>query len=561
MKNHKHKKMKKQENISVQQAVLETATKSYVPQTGNLKKGSKGVNVERLHQYLAKFGYFEDKINAEFSGVNLKTDLPSSPKNKEQFDQNTERALQKFQELNGLDVTGELDKPTLELMKKPRCGFTDTAEFVAQGNKWPTNALTYGFQNFSSDLTQGQVRTAIAEALGLWSAVTPLTFTEIPFSSNPHIKIRFVSGSHGDGSTFDGPGGVLAHAYYPPPNGGDIAGDAHFDEAETWSVNLPASGIDLVTVAAHEFGHSLGLAHSTISGALMYPYYGGPHRNLEADDVAGIQSIYGAATRWSGWEKLGGVLTSGAAACSWGPGRLDTFVRGTDSALWHKWYSGGWSGWERLGGVITADPAAVSWSNGRIDTFVRGTDMALWHKWYSGGWSGWERLGGGLSSGPAVCSWSTGRLDVFVRGNDMALWHKWYSGGWSGWERLGGVLTSDPAAVSWSNGRIDVFVRGSDNALWHKWYSSGWSGWERLGGGLSSGPAVCSWSAGRLDVFVRGNDMALWHKWYDGGWSGWERLGGTLSSDPEAVSWGNGRIDVFAKGTDNALWHKWYPTS
>ncbi|WP_339705646.1 matrixin family metalloprotease [uncultured Kriegella sp.] len=553
--------MKKQENISVQQAVLDTATKSYVPQTSNLKKGSKGINVERLHQYLTKFGYFEDNISAEFSGVALKTDLPSSPKNKEQFDQNTELALEKFQELNGLKVTGELDKSTLELMKKPRCGFTDTAAFIAQGNKWPTNALTYGFQNFSSDLTQGEVRTAISEALGLWSAVTPLTFTEVPFSNNPHIKIRFESGSHGDGNTFDGPGGVLAHAYYPPPNGGDIAGDAHFDEAETWSVNLPASGIDLVTVAAHEFGHSLGLAHSTISGALMYPYYGGPHRNLEADDVAGIQSIYGAATQWSGWERLGGVLTSGAGACSWASGRLDTFVRGTDMALWHKWYSGGWSGWERLGGVITANPAAVSWSNGRIDTFVRGTDMALWHKWYSGGWSGWERLGGGLSSGPAVCSWSAGRLDVFVRGNDMALWHKWYNGRWSGWERLGGVLTSDPAAVSWSNGRIDVFVRGSDNALWHKWYSNGWSGWERLGGGLSSGPAVCSWSAGRLDVFVRGNDMALWHKWYNSGWSGWERLGGTLSSDPEAVSWGNGRIDVFAKGTDAALWHKWYPTS
>jgi hypothetical protein len=58
------------------------------------------------------------------------------------------------------------------------------------------------------------------------------------------------------------------------------------------------------------------------------------------------------------------------------------FVRGTDNALWHKWYSGGWHGWESLGGVLTSDPDAVSWGSGRIDVFVRGTDNALWHRWY-----------------------------------------------------------------------------------------------------------------------------------------------------------------------------------
>ena len=93
---------------------------------------------------------------------------------------------------------------------------------------------------------------------------------------------------------------------------------------------------------------------------------------------------------WMGWESQGGVLTSGPGASSWAPGRLDVFGRGTDSALWHKWYEGGWGDWESLGGTLTSSPAAVSWGPGRIDVFARGTDSALWHTWYEGAL---ERLG------------------------------------------------------------------------------------------------------------------------------------------------------------------------
>ena len=128
----------------------------------------------------------------------------------------------------------------------------------------------------SRPISPGPDPYAITQAFGLWAAVTPLSFSEVPMGTIPDIVIRFVGGDHGDGNPFDGPSGVLAHAYYPPPGGGTLAGDTHFDEAETWSVNLPASGIDLVTVAGHEFGHALGLAHSQVNGALMYAYYGGP---------------------------------------------------------------------------------------------------------------------------------------------------------------------------------------------------------------------------------------------------------------------------------------------
>jgi hypothetical protein len=155
---------------------------------------------------------------------------------------------------------------------------------------------------------------------------------------------------------------------------------------------------------------------------------------------------------WMDWESLGGVLSSGPGATSWAPGRLDVFARGTDSALWHKWYDNGWSSWESLGGVLTSGPAAVSWGPGRIDVFAAGTDTALWHIWYDNGWSSWESLGGVLTSSPGVSSWASGRLDVFVAGTDSALWHLWYDNGWGNWEprrypdqrARGGLLGAGP---------------------------------------------------------------------------------------------------------------------
>jgi spore germination protein YaaH len=258
------------------------------------------------------------------------------------------------------------------------------------------------------------------------------------------------------------------------------------------------------------------------------------------------------------WESLGGGLSSAPDVASWGSNRLDVFARGTDNALYHRWWDGkAWRGWESLGGVITSDPSAVSWGNGRIDVFARGTDNALYHRFFSGTWSAWESLGGALTSGPDVASWGLNRLDVFARGTNNVLFHKVWNGVWNSWESLGGALTSDPSAVSWGPGRIDVFGRGTDNSLQHKvWNVNTWSDWESLGGTLGSGADVASWGGGRLDVFALAADKSLMHRaWLGYAWTNWEPWGGTWTSDPSAVSWGPGRIDIFARGADNALWH------
>jgi hypothetical protein len=79
-----------------------------------------------------------------------------------------------------------------------------------------------------------------------------------------------------------------------------LAGDCHFDEAETWRLATeedPDDGpgeFDLVTVALHEIGHGLGMAHSAVEDSVMWPDYTGPYQLLQQDDIDGIQTLYGA---------------------------------------------------------------------------------------------------------------------------------------------------------------------------------------------------------------------------------------------------------------------------
>nr|BAH13895.1 unnamed protein product [Homo sapiens]BAH14516.1 unnamed protein product [Homo sapiens] len=68
---------------------------------------------------------------------------------------------------------------------------------------------------------------------------------------------------------------------------------SNFDSDKKWGF-CPDQGYSLFLVAAHEFGHALGLDHSSVPEALMYPMYRfteGPP--LHKDDVNGIRHLYG----------------------------------------------------------------------------------------------------------------------------------------------------------------------------------------------------------------------------------------------------------------------------
>lgn len=78
---------------------------------------------------------------------------------------------------------------------------------------------------------------AIRRAFKVWEEVTPLKFTEVQGNGRADIYLTFGSGDHGDQFPFDGPGFTLAHAFPPQSGWGEMDGDVHFDDAETYTVS------------------------------------------------------------------------------------------------------------------------------------------------------------------------------------------------------------------------------------------------------------------------------------------------------------------------------------
>lgn len=255
-----------------------------------LRPGESHPFVENTSNFLMRFGYLDE-------GAQGQPDLLSEP---------VSGALRRFQRAFGLQESGTLSVETLVLMLEPRCAVPDilperplassagppgvdsSDPIVYMGNRWDSFNLRYRLFDGTSDISNEWP--LVRAAMDRWAQVSPLSFREVS-GEGSDLEFDFRRPSESDYPFDEGgnkDGNTLAHAWGP------LNGTVEFDDHEDWgSRSLPA-------VATHEIGHALGLAHSGVKDATMYPWYDSGQESLHEVDVRGIRSLYAPVYRHSG---------------------------------------------------------------------------------------------------------------------------------------------------------------------------------------------------------------------------------------------------------------------
>ncbi|KAF3772262.1 Matrix metalloproteinase-15 [Nymphaea thermarum] len=138
--------------------------------------------------------------------------------------------------------------------------------------------------------SKSNLRPVFREAFETWALSSPFDFTETSNDRIAQLHIGFYGEGHLDCPLF---GDLLAHASYPP------YGMLHINADYVWEIDLEIllnteESYDVQSVTLHEIGHLLGLGHSTVPEAIMYPTLDSQTRKVELhdDDIAGMNAMF-----------------------------------------------------------------------------------------------------------------------------------------------------------------------------------------------------------------------------------------------------------------------------
>jgi hypothetical protein len=176
---------------------------------------------------------------------------------------------------------------------------------------WTTSSISWRV-NLSNQGGEPGVSAALQNALASWTSVSPASYvpslagtTNAAFATDGINTVLWGVGNGCSGSCLAITALVLA------PGQVIVEADISFNNAVNWNTN--GSDYDVEAIAAHEFGHTLGIHHTDLTKPKNRPtmytaYFGTAGRTLETDDRDALNCAY------SRYLPVGGAVLSAPVA-------------------------------------------------------------------------------------------------------------------------------------------------------------------------------------------------------------------------------------------------------
>jgi hypothetical protein len=169
--------------------------------------------------------------------------------------------------------------------------------YVLSGPTWGSSPVPYFVNTTNLDLPDAVIPPALAVGAGAWTTQTSASFS-FQYAGTSTVTTNTNDGMNVVMFRNASSGSAIATTYWWSSGSRIIDADIVFWDGGfqffTGSTGC-SNGFYIEDIAAHEFGHALGLGHSTVASATMYPSVSTcatGNRTLDPDDIAGVQALY-----------------------------------------------------------------------------------------------------------------------------------------------------------------------------------------------------------------------------------------------------------------------------